>query len=231
MGRIVQKNIPSDTNNIVVFVHGLGVRWDSRGMFTEIVESLPINWGSLLFDLYDVKVDDVFVIDLKEQISRLNGIIKELKRDFPDVKLHIIAHSKGCIVTALAQPIVKGKVIFLAPPEKFGSDLQKYFEEYPGTKKSENELTVPRKDGTNTHIPLRYFDESTSIDAQQAVIDYSNQQKLIIIQTLNDEVIGKTTYSQLLGNDAIDIYQMNSDHNFTGQFRTELLNELEELLK
>lgn len=231
MNGVINKNINLSAENIIVFVHGFGVRWDSRGMFTDLKEGLPKGWGYVLFDLYEVSGDDVYVTQIDEQVNKLNKVIEDVRSEFKLAKIHIIAHSKGCVVTALAMPKVEGKIVLLSPPETFGKNLQDYFEKYPGAKKTKDSLILPRKDGTITHIPNKYFKESIQIQPEEEILKLSKQSVVIIIQTTEDEVIGQTSYSKLQDNPNIKIIPIKSDHNFTGDNRKRLINQLKELLK
>src|SRR5690606_20238408 len=119
------------------------------------------------------------------------------------------------IVTSLVNIKTSGRVIFLAPPEVFGTNLQKYFQKYPGAKQTSEGLVVPRKDGTTTHISNGYFEESYAIDGEKAMLEYSHTSKIHLLQTTDDEVIGKTNYSSLRDNLNIEITSVNENHNFT----------------
>lgn len=231
MNRVIKKSKLKTSKDIVVFVHGFGVRYDSRGMFTDLEENLPKDWGYVLFDLYEVSGNAVYVTQISDQIKKLNKVIDDVKDEFKSAKIHVIAHSKGCVVTALAMPKVEGKIVLLAPPETFGKNLQDYFEKYPGAKKTNDCLIIPRKDGTITHISDKYFQESMQIQPDEEILKLSNQRKVIIFQTTEDEVIGLTSYSKLQGNSNIKIIPIKSDHNFTGDNRRRLINQLKELLK
>jgi len=231
MTKVIKKVIPKKVNNIVVFVHGFGVRWDSRGMFTEIKDSLPNDWGYVLFDFYDVSGEDVYIASISQQLKLLNEILNEVSSENNAARIHIIAHSKGCVVTALAMPKIDGKVILLAPPETFGKNLQDYFEKYPGVQRAKNEIIIPRKDGTITHIPNSYFKESLQIQPEEEILKLSKQSKVIIFQTTEDEVIGQTSYTKLQSIPNIEIIPIISDHNFTGDYRKHLIKQLKDLLK
>lgn len=227
---ITDFSIPKSAKNIVIFVHGFGVRWDSRGMFTDIRESLPSEWGSVLFDFYKVKDAHISITPVTEQIESLRTVIRQTKEKAPTATLHIIAHSKGCIITALLRPKVDGEIILLAPPETFGTKLEKYFQRYPGAKEQGNELIIPRKDGTTTHIPLSFFAEIQAINAEQAMLQLSKQHSIHLLQTTEDEVIGKTEYKTLLQNPRIHITPISADHNFTGKHRAALKDYLSSTL-
>ncbi|MCA9342646.1 alpha/beta hydrolase [Candidatus Saccharibacteria bacterium] len=229
---VVKKNIPTGVSDIVIFVHGFGVRWDSRGMFTDIKKYLPPEWGSVLFDLYEVKNNEVYVSSYKDQIEQLNKIIDKVSKNNPNIKIHIIAHSMGCTITASAEvSAANGKIIFLAPAELFGSKMEKYFEEYPGVIKNDKELIIHRKDGTKTHIPIGFFSEIRNIDPQEEILKLSKNHMIDIVQTKKDEVIGETAYKDLRNSDNISFQSIESDHNFTGANREKLLTKVGEMLK
>ena len=220
----VQKiSIPKNAQDIVIFVHGFGVRWDSRGVYTDISDRLPEDYGTVMFDLYDVSDKDVYIMPIREQVTRVQTIIRDTKAQNPEATIHIIAHSKGCIITSLSNVHVTGNVFFLAPPESFGTRMETYFKRYPGAIQENNSLIIPRKDGTITHIPESYFAESQVLDAEDCMNHYANSQKVNLLRTTADEVIGDTTYNLLSQNPNVSITEIAADHNFTGIHREELI--------
>lgn len=222
--------IPANARDIVVFVHGFGVRWDSRGMFVDIQHALPKNWGYVFFDFYYIDQSDVFISPIDDQIARLESVLQKLKQLAPTATVHIIAHSKGCIITSLTQPTITGNVVFLAPPEIFGSKLEKYFARYPNAKLTTTEISIPRKDGTITHIPLNFFEQTKDVDAEEAMLNYSKKARLHILQTTQDEVLGETAYNRLRKSPDIEITAIDSDHNFTEHSREKLISYLKGVL-
>ena len=117
----------------ILFVHGFGVLKDARGMFADIVTSLSdTNFVPVLFDLNDLDEEGNLVVsDFSEQVRRLKEVwVKESL----DADLFIVAHSQGCIITALANLSNVTKTIFLAPPtENEGEEIIEYFKSKPGT--------------------------------------------------------------------------------------------------
>lgn len=228
--QVTQIHVPKDSKNIVIFIHGFGVRWDSRGMFSELAQSLPEDWGNVLFDFYDIKGDNVYITDIDQQVRRLSQIIKSTQSEYPQATLHLIAHSKGCIITAIAQPEVSGCVILLAPPENFGTRIESYFRRYPGAIASESGLIIPRKDGTTTHIPADYFAQTAKIQVEEVLLAYSTVHAFALLQTTKDEVIGETHYERLQNQPNITISQLAADHNFTKSHRAQLIGYIKTML-
>lgn len=231
MEQVLKIDTPKNTSDIVIFVHGFGVRWDSRGMFTDIKDSLPSTWGSVLFDFYKADGNDVYITNVEEQVSKLRETIDKVKKEYPDALVHIIAHSMGCVIASLASTEINGKVVFLAPPESFGSRIEEYFKSQPGAQTTASELVVPRKDNTTSHIPIDFFAKLRDLDPEQTLLDYSKLQKINLTQTTDDEVLGRTNYKKLQNNSAITIKIMPSDHNFTDNHRSELLNYISHILE
>ncbi len=227
--QITQINVTTGATNIVVFVHGFGVRWDSRGMFTDIKDSLSKKWGSVLFDLYSVSGDDITITTVTKQVKRLKSVVASVQSEHPNATIHIVAHSMGCIVASLVRHQVEGRVVLLAPPDTFGGRaLEMYFTHYPGATKGTSELLVPRKNGTTTHIPYTFFNEMAELEPIDAIATYSHVQTINLVQTTKDEVIGTTNFKAL--GSTVKISQIAADHNFTGDNRQKLIDLVTEIL-
>lgn len=218
-------DIPPNCTNIVIFVHGFGVRLDSRGMFTDIVKNLPKGWGSVTFDLYDNRGNQTYIKSINDQVNLVSNIYTQISSKNPSATIHLIAHSMGCVITALTKIKPSGKVVLLAPPDTFGHGmLESYFRSYPGAHEGKDELIVPRKDGTITHIPYQFFAEMSSADPIDSLHRYSSIKDYILIQTTEDEVIGNTNFESL--RDSAHIIQTPADHNFTGRNRKKILETI-----
>lgn len=198
-------------------------------MFTDIAESLPVGWGYTLFDFYRVRGKDVYVRSISDQVAHVRDVFKRVSEKHPDTTIHFIAHSMGCAVLALSGLRANGQVILLAPPDNFGNGaLEDYFKQYPGAVEKPEELVVPRKDGTVTHIPFKFFTEIRDIDPIEVIWQYSSVNMIEIIQTTEDEVIGMTDLSRLT--ESAHIAQLPADHNFTGKARRQLLDSMGQIL-
>lgn len=222
-------DIPPSCTNIVIFVHGFGVRWDSRGMFTDVAKNLPKGWGSVAFDLYDNRSNQTYIKSINDQVNLVREIYTQILSKNPSTTIHLIAHSMGCVITAMTKIKPTGKVVLLAPPDTFGDGmLESYFRNYPGAQEGEQELIVPRKDGTITHIPYQFFTEMSSANPVDSLYQYSSIKDYILIQTTEDEVIGNTNFE--IPEQSARIIQVPSDHNFTGKNREKLLETINKVL-
>lgn len=225
-----KSSIPKGCTNIVIFVHGFGVRSDSRGMFTDIVESLPEGWGSVLSDLSDVDGDNVHILSISDQAKRVKEIYGEVHEQHPEVTVHLIAHSMGCVVAIEAHLDINGKVVLLAPPSTFGgSALEEYFTHYPGAEKQGDKLVVPRKDGTISHIPYSFFRQMAHADPIQIISDYTKQHQVEVIAAAEDELVDTRAYDAF--GDNARITTLAGDHNFTGDARSELIKTVTRVIR
>ncbi|MCA9309330.1 alpha/beta hydrolase [Candidatus Saccharibacteria bacterium] len=215
-------SIPEGCTNIVIFVHGFGVRWDSRGIFTDIAENLPDGWGSVLFDLYDIDGDNVRILSISDQAKRVQTTYKEISELHPGATIHLIAHSMGCIVAIEANLNINGRLVLLAPPSTFGGGaLEEYFTQYPGAEKQADKLVVPRKDGTISHIPYTFFKQMAQTDPIETVSVYAEQHQLVVMAAEDDELVDTTKYASF--GDDTKIISIPGDHNFTDKHRGELI--------
>jgi hypothetical protein len=104
----------------IIFSHGFGVRYDDRGLLTEIASAFP-QYKAHLFDynLANETLKTLTVQPLTKQAKILeNEVVSFVNNEAPE-SITLICHSQGCIVAALADledsPI--DKVIFLARPQ------------------------------------------------------------------------------------------------------------------
>ena len=224
--QVTDFDIPAECKHIVVFVHGFGVRWDSRGMFPELKSALPKQWGSVLFDLYRPENNHVHVTTIEDQVKRLHRVLENTAQKAPGATIHLVAHSMGGIVTALAKPAAEGKIILLAPPTRFGGRMKQYFSQYPGATIEGEEIVVPRKDGSVTHIPYAFFDQTANINPIMEIKAYAAEHPLHVVSASNDEVLKDTDYESLEGAPGVTLTALPADHNFTGENRAQLVKQV-----
>lgn len=215
--------------NMVVFSHGFGVRRHSRGMFTEICQNLPENFGYVLFDYNDIDDQNhtVRLTDFTEQIARLQKVLAWTAKQ-PEVKsVSIITHSMGCIVTALARPKNIKNLILLAPPTSIGDRTRKYFTTKKGAEKHDDMWVVPRSDGTVSIIPETLFDQYEAVDAAAALQELAAQNAYTLIAAGADEVIADANYEPLAANPRVRLVHIeNANHDFEKNARQPLLDEI-----
>ena len=100
----------------IVYSHGFGVRQDARGMFTELAAALP-HTAPLQFDYNIIGADQrtLTVQPIDKQVAILQAQLAAIPAGNT---VDLIAHSQGCIITALALPEGVRRIILLAPPDQ-----------------------------------------------------------------------------------------------------------------
>lgn len=205
--------------NKIIFIHGFGVRKDARGMFTAIASKLP-DFECILTDLNEV--DEGGNTHLKPLRSQAEIIRNIYKKEREDSRIYLIAHSQGCVVSALADLPPVEKVFLLAPPTN--NDLDKTintFKNRPGTNIDLDGIsTLMRRDGTKTFVPKEYWKERRLVNYLEEYERFSKSNNLVIILARQDEVVSNKNKQELqkLG----QLIEIDGNHNFD-ETRVELI--------
>jgi pimeloyl-ACP methyl ester carboxylesterase len=216
-------------NPLVVFSHGFGVKRDSRGMFTDITNALPKEWGYILFDHTDVDGDNVTVRPYSKQVEMLKKVVEYAHKQTDTV--HIIGHSRGSITVCLASLPDVEKVILIVPPVATRPYPETRWEAYEGAHWDSNILVVPRKDGTTTRIPQSAFNEDSATQPLQTIMAYSEIKPLVVIQAEQDHVLTNTErYDNLKNTKNITFVKLPGNHDFDAPNRTGFVSKTIELL-
>lgn len=217
--------------HIIIFSHGFGTRKDDRGLLSDI-ESGFSEAESLLFDYNGVDEEGktLTVRLLSEQAKMLNDVINQARAENPEAMIDIIAHSQGCLVVGLAKPQGIRKIIFIAPSlDDDVERLMNMFKDRPGTVINlEGISKLARKDGTVTIVPQGYWQERKNSDPISLYNKLCEQTDLIIINALQEEILDNTKTEGL--DKKIKIVELDGNHQFSGNARKVLINEIKKLL-
>jgi len=210
--------------HMVVFSHGFGVRRDARGMFTDIVDNLSDGFGFVLFEYNLPEGDKLRLTSLSDQVARLKQVIAWTRQQPGAESISIIAHSKGCTVTALAQPDNVGSVIMLTPPLHVGSGTMVMFTTRPGAVREGDTWSIPRSDGTTSLVDQAVFEEMSTVDGEKAVVDYAHLQSLHIVTAGDDRILPNQDYSRVAACPGATLDTIpNASHDFAGDARRPLI--------
>ncbi len=211
---------------MVVFSHGFGVRSDSRGLFSGIVQALPHGWGSVQFDYdnFDIATNQLCVTPLAERIQRLKAVIDWARQQAGVETVNIVGHSLGCLVIAQLAPENIGKIILLAPPLALGSRFAEIYTKRPGAKHDGHTWILPRADGTTTVVDDEPFADLVSMDAEGELTKLAMFRPYSLILASADEVLPDADYTDILVMPSVNGMGIDSaDHNFTGGSRGEVI--------
>jgi len=214
---------------IAIFSHGFGVKRDSRGMFTDITQGLPADFGYILFDYNYIDGSHVHLRGYNEQTEMLRAVLDFAVKKTESV--HVIGHSMGAITVSLLGDMRFQNVVLLAPPVST-SRSRKYFNEYPGAYRDHNNiLAIPRKDGTTTHVPDSFFDDAEKVDPIAVMSAYAQKHPVVIVQAKDEDVLSHTeNYDHLATADGVELIRINGNHNFDPPHRLELVAAINQLL-
>ncbi|MFH1649891.1 MAG: alpha/beta hydrolase [Candidatus Woesearchaeota archaeon] len=210
--------------HIVIFSHGMGVLKDSRGIFTEIGDTLGKSGiQPVLFDYsdYNPQTKEVTVTPFSEQAMRLHTVIRETRRDHPNAIIDIVAHSQGAVAVALAKPKDVRKTILLAP--FFHTDIeevrQRHSKHAIGGVDFSKTTRRKRSDGTITIIPPAYWTERFNTPVSELYNALALKTELTIINASEDEIMDSTNLARIYN---ATILNIQSNHEFEGAVRTRL---------
>ncbi|HSW81751.1 MAG TPA: hypothetical protein VLG40_05160 [Candidatus Saccharimonas sp.] len=215
------------STRVVIFSHGFGVRQDGRGLFTAITKLLP-GIEPVMFDYnqFDETTNTMTVTSLHEHVAKLQQVMDETRRTYPNATIDLVCHSQGCVTAAMAQLEGIRTTIFLAPPDRrfgFGRIQQKIeaLLKRPGAiQNADGSLRYPRRDGSTTIILPSYWQSRDGVDAIKLYQLLATKTRLIIVQATHDEVIGVTDFSDLP--ETVRIIKIDSGHDFEGKARQEV---------
>jgi len=133
-----------NSDQLLVFSHGFGVKSDSRGIFTMINESFKDHFLGVGF--HYVSVDDftgsTFVYPFSTQVEKLMTVIEKVQDKYGKKRITIIGHSQGCLIPSImlkSHPMEIEKLILLSPSPS--TDLVKKMTSYWGEVESDPPLT------------------------------------------------------------------------------------------
>jgi hypothetical protein len=219
--------------HILIYSHGLGVQKDDRGLFTDISKAFP-DARSIMFDYNTVNelAHELTVSPLGIQANKLNEVITQTQEKNPGASIDVICHSQGCVVAAIAKPQGVHKIIFLAPPSEINVELfMKTFGNRPGSIVNLKGVSrLSRRDGSTTLVPSTYWSSIKGLDTGRLYNELSNSAQIIIVNAVQDEVLGRVVFNNL--SSKITIYELEAGHDFTDEARTQvvrlLVGELED---
>jgi len=222
--------------HIVIFSHGFGVKKDDRGIFSGeygIAEELSkYNIMTILFDYYYFNDENstLKICPFSEQAEKLKNIFKETKKEYPDSIIDIIGHSQGTLIPSLANMDGVRKTILLAPV--FDMSIERTLNRYIKNPEThfdfDGESRLPIIDGYTRIIPKDYWIERKNVDAFDLYNNYSSKTDLVLINAKQDTILGESDLSGL--NKNIEILSLDGDHQFSGEARSELINQIKKLI-
>jgi hypothetical protein len=219
---------------VIIYSHGFGSKKDDRGMFTAIAIALP-EFEHVMFNYSDVdEVSKTLTIhSLNEQTAKLTKVLHNVKKENPKTKVSIVAHSQGCLISAMVNPTEIEKTIFITPPTEMNENkLIDYFVTRKSSELNKNGYTkIPRKDGSTTMISYKYWQSLKNIDPQKLYENYINNHKNVLVINANqDEVLSIVSPKHI--KHPVKMIDLDGNHSFSFiANRNKLINSVKEYLE
>lgn len=210
------------SKHVIVYSHGFGVRKDDRGLFTDIANAIP-EAEHVMFDynLIDEQTNTLTVSPLQGQVHKLK---EQLGKIESGAVVDLVAHSQGCVVTALAKPQNVRQILCLAPPDNV--DVERLLSFFGSRDGSEIDLDgqsrIPRRDGSKTIIPAAYWQSLKGLDVIRLYNHLPDLAQVKFLIANEDEVLGMTNFDKT--DERIDLVQLSGNHDFTGNDRQHLVD-------
>ncbi len=214
----------------IIFVHGFGVKRDSRGLFTAIENQICSSTLSVRGDFSVITDDVTAALPFSAQANRLNKVVDYVRQNFGITKLVYIGHSQGCIVVAKTSP-TSSQVILLAPP--ITSPAAVKFASTPGWSrpgsvlKIDGESILQRSDGSITTVGPDYWCDFKATKPEELYLELSKSNQVNVVLADADNVLGKQAPIKSIPYSSIK----NADHDFSKSAREPLVSEVVRLLR
>ncbi|MCL2038079.1 hypothetical protein FWG95_03735 [Candidatus Saccharibacteria bacterium] len=218
-------------NHIIIYSHGFGVKYDDRGLFTDIAAAFS-DTEHIMFNYNDIDEanNTMTARPFDKQAQILTEVFEKVRHDNSTATIDLICHSQGCITAALAELDVR-RTIFLTPPMRVFSPDSDIFIKYPATTDEDGTMHWPRRDGTTTIIGPDYWQSSSQLGG--GIVELYNRlaqlTKLSVIGAGQDEILGPVDYAKIDKNIGVALVD-EADHNFKGESRTELIGRIEKII-
>lgn len=199
---------------VIVCAHGNGVRrWDGEQFFYAVAEHYTDS-AVFLVDQNQPEGNGVRINPLPVLVNRVDLLISEAERLYPDTPIVVVAHSMGCGVATFVDVAKLAAIVFVAPaagiPQK--KLIEKYGEEIAYGK------DVKTSSGRTKIITAEYYESVKGISREEEytklVMRYS---PVYVFEASNDEIVweGRFAHRDI----AFTRYEIISGarHNFSGQ--------------
>lgn len=209
----------------ILFVHGFGVKRDSRGLFTEI-EKLFINKAiSIRGDFIDTEKSVTRALPISTQANRLTTIMQYTNQKFHPKRIVYIGHSQGALVIAKAFP-TNSTVYLLAPP--LMDAPSEHFALTEGWKRPgshldiSNESRLMRSDKSITLVGADFWSDFETYHPGELYSRLNKQNTLHILFAEHDQVLGVQNAPASIDTRTIP----DTNHDFKGVGRPILMDTL-----
>jgi hypothetical protein len=220
------------SNHVTLYSHGFAVDKESRGLFKDIVTSMPTVRHELV-DLNEMRNEGhyIYVRPINEQTDILKRKLADLFTTLPDnTRLDMVCHSLGCLTAALAVESGVHRIILVSPPFDISIEhMKKAFADHPGvTLDIDGDSVFVRKDGVTAVVPREYWLSIMNIYPRHLYEQLANKTDVRIIFAAQDKQREPNQITPSIS--GAREYGLDGDHNFTHLSRQTLVATVKSLL-
>jgi hypothetical protein len=209
---------PYHSGTVIFFVHGFGVRRDSRELFADIAPACPYDL-CVTADFCDPGHGGIHAVPFSVQKSRLSVMVEYTENRFRPRRLLFIGHLQGSIVISLYRPH-GSRVLLLAPP--VDSPYEKFIST-PGWSRPGSLLNTAaasrlvRSDGI-VDVDPDFWSEFMEVDAASIYQQLERDNEVFIVFAGAGEVLGEQEAPPGILFESMT----GADHDFGGNSRKRL---------
>jgi hypothetical protein len=221
-------NGPEDPELAVVLVDSLANTSESRDLFRDIEDRIPVNGLSIKGDLAGASSNDV--LPISDQADRLSTILEYARDRFSLPRIIFIGRSIGAVTIALHRP-TNNQVVLLNPPMDSAfhrhneSDEEMLEFDEPEDIEMESELDPQDQYIIDDRIYLQKELRSLAINSYYELLARRNIVTAIFVGD------GPRLSSQQIDKSFKKLFLTNADVNFTGSHRQSILAQMDSQYK
>lgn len=211
----------SNSNQLIVFVHGFGTDKDENGLFLDLAQSLRSNFLTLRFDAagWGESQGNQQDFSFIKQANDLESVLIWSSKEYPRHNISLIAHSGGVHATLFLKPAIIAKAIFTALPHSSGQDALAFIQERLVKKGGKlNPLgisTFPRSGGMDNHLGPVFWESLRKLKTASNLREFAKHTQVLAIHPTSDEIVSSKYVSDFRQIRNVQFQEIPGDHGFT----------------
>lgn len=185
---------------IILYSHGFGVRYDARGMFTAIAQRLP-HAQHVMFDYNQIDEgrNSLTVPSVSTQVAIFQQKLNKIKETHPKATITVVAHSFGCVIAGLAGVEGVRKIILITPPVNLAKSAKRLgLLSLPRLRFTiKGRITLKRRDGVTVVISPAYRKQRRTIQAVEAYKQMAKTADITVIGATQDRLLNNENFAAL----------------------------------
>jgi len=227
-----------NAKEIIIFVHGFGTdKNEGFSSFLDASKAFQKDYFIVRFDQsgYGKSGGQQKDFQFQKASGDLDFIIRFVRRNYPNKKINIFAHSLGIFVTILLSPENISKTIFTGAInldlKLITEKLRKRILDKGGTLNERGVSKYPRTSGAIQEVGRDFWRTLENIDMTSYLKEFSRKTDLIVFKSKQDEIVGSdNSFDGYKKIKTLKYIEIDGDHNFSNpKDRKNLILEIKKL--